>query len=62
MLDRGRLDLHAYSPFYNLTLNGAQAFFQPGQPGIGDHRVGLSIPPAQRCSRWGRRSRAAGIP
>lgn len=62
VLDRGRLDLHAYSPFYNLTLNGAQAFFQPGQPGIGDHRVGLSIPPAQRLLSMGQAISRGGDP
>lgn len=48
ILDRGRLDLNAYTPFYNFILDGERAFFRPAQPGAGDHRVGLSIPPAQR--------------
>lgn len=50
ILDRGRLDLNAYTPFYNRTadFDGERAFFRPAQPGVGDHRVGLSIPPAQR--------------
>jgi hypothetical protein len=62
VLDRGRLDLHAYAPFYNQTLNGAEAFFQPGQPGFGDHRVGLSIPPAQRLLSMGRAISRGGDP
>lgn len=55
ILNRGRLDPDAYTPFYNrsFTYPGAAGevlspVFIAGEAGTGDRRVALSVPPAQR--------------
>ncbi|HHN78437.1 MAG TPA: hypothetical protein ENK11_07180, partial [Phycisphaerales bacterium] len=55
ILNRGRLDPDAYTPFYNRSFvypggagEGLSPVFLPGEAGVGDRRVALSVPPAQR--------------
>ncbi len=55
ILNRGRLDPDAYTPFYNRSFvypgggfEDLSPVFIAGEPGVGDRRVALSVPPAQR--------------
>lgn len=55
VLSKGRLNLNAYTPFYNRSFDypgggneSLSAVFYAGEPGTGDRRVGDAVPPAQR--------------
>ncbi|USN98422.1 MAG: hypothetical protein H6810_09615 [Phycisphaeraceae bacterium] len=64
VLDRGRLDISEYTPFYNQSLfaEGVSVRFIAGEPGVGDRRVGLSVPPAQRLLSMARAITRGGDP